>query len=44
MNKTKLEVPYGIQFISEWEDYIFSKGHVIVDKGADRLYEPGSRS
>ena len=33
MNKTKLIVPYGIQFISEWEDYIFSKGHVIVDKG-----------
>ena len=33
MNKTKLIVPYGIQFISEWEDYIFPKGHVIVDKG-----------
>ena len=33
MNKTKLNVPYGIQFISEWEDYIFPKGHVIVDKG-----------
>ena len=33
MNKTKLIVPYGIQFISEWKDYIFPKGHVIVDKG-----------
>ena len=33
MNKTKLNVPYGIQFISEWGDYIFPKGHVIVDKG-----------
>ena len=33
MNKTKLEVPYGIQFISEWENYVFPKGHVIVDKG-----------
>ena len=33
MNKTKLNVPYGIQFISEWEDYIFPKGHIIVDKG-----------
>ena len=33
MNKTKLIVPYGIQFISEWRDYIFPKGHVIVDKG-----------
>ena len=33
MIKTKFSVPYGIQFISEWEDYIFPKGHVIVDKG-----------
>ena len=33
MNKTKLEVPYGVQFISEWGDYNFPKGHVIVDKG-----------
>ena len=33
MNKTRLTVPYGIQFISEWGEYIFPKGHVIVDKG-----------
>ena len=33
MNKTRLNVPKGAQFISDWEDYIFPKGHVIVDKG-----------
>ena len=34
MNKTKLEVPYGIQYISEWNDYEIPRGdHFIVDKG-----------
>ena len=34
MNKLPpLKVPYGIQYISEWKDYEFPKGHCIVDKG-----------
>ena len=34
MNKIKLEVPYGIQYISEWKDYEIPRGdHFIVDKG-----------
>lgn len=33
MNKIVLRVPQGTQFMSEWNDYDFPKGHVIVDKG-----------
>lgn len=33
MNKIPIDVPYGIRYISEWEDYVFPKGHIIVDKG-----------
>ena len=33
MEKKVQKVPYGIQYISEWKEYKFPKGHVIVDKG-----------
>ena len=33
MNKIVLRVPQGTQFMSEWNNYDFPKGHVIVDKG-----------
>ena len=34
MEKIKLEVPNGIQYISEWKDYKIPRGdHFIVDKG-----------
>lgn len=33
MNKTTLKVPFGIQYISEWEDYEYPLGRCIVDKG-----------
>ena len=34
MEKIKLEVPYGIQYISEWKEYKIPRGdHFIVDKG-----------
>ena len=32
-NKLHIEVPFGIKYISEWIDYQFPRGHVIVDKG-----------
>ena len=33
MVKIELLVPEGIEFISNWKDYIMPKGHCIVDKG-----------
>ena len=33
MNKQKINVPYGIRYISEWKEYVFPRGHCIVDKG-----------
>ena len=33
MNKIPIDVPYGVRYISEWGEYVFPKGHVIVDKG-----------
>ena len=33
MNKQLIEVPYGIRYISEWNEYVFPENHVIVDKG-----------
>ena len=33
MDKISINVPYGIRYVSEWGEYIFPKGHVIVDKG-----------
>ena len=34
MEKIKLEVPNGIQYISEWKEYEIPRGdHFIVDKG-----------
>lgn len=34
MIKDEKFVPYGIQFISDWDDYEFPRGrHLIVDKG-----------
>ena len=33
MNKQLIEVPYGIRYISEWNEYVFPENHCIVDKG-----------
>lgn len=33
MNKVILKIPYGIQYISQWKDYCYPKGKIIVDKG-----------
>ena len=33
MNKRVINVPQGIQYISEWAGYDFPKNHCIVDKG-----------
>ena len=34
MIKDEKFVPYGIQFISDWDNYEFPRGrHLIVDKG-----------
>lgn len=33
MFKNVIKVPYGVKFISEWRDYDFPRGNVIVDKG-----------
>lgn len=33
MNKITIEVPKGIQYISEWTEYTTPDGHSIVDKG-----------
>ena len=33
MNIKTIKVPFGIQFISQWKDYNYPKGHCIVDKG-----------
>ena len=33
MNKEIQKVPFGIEYISEWADYVMPIGHCIVDKG-----------
>lgn len=33
MQKMIINVPEGIRYISQWEDYVMPKGHCIVDKG-----------
>ena len=33
MKKFVTKVPYGIKYISEWEEYKLPEGHCIVDKG-----------
>ena len=33
MEKEIIKVPFGIKYISEWEDYSYPEGHCIVDKG-----------
>lgn len=33
MNIEKLVVPHGIQYISQWQDYQYPKGRLVVDKG-----------
>lgn len=33
MDKHRINVPYGIRYISDWGDYVFPQGHCIVDKG-----------
>ena len=33
MEKTEIIIPKGIEFISDWKEYVLPKGHCIVDKG-----------
>lgn len=33
LKKSILKVPFGINYISEWKDYVIPSGHYIVDKG-----------
>lgn len=33
LRKRELVIPRGIEFISEWKDYVMPEGHCIVNKG-----------
>ena len=33
MERTEIEVPLNIKFISDWKEYRLPEGHCIVDKG-----------